>query len=100
MVAQFFVDRLFYTLHKMKHPKAIAFTATTMFAALWACPLARAISFFRQSQDYFRETSSINASNDIHFSSWLLACYAISLLVAFAFAPGEVLWLHPEVPIH
>jgi len=105
----------------MKHSKVIGFAAAVLFAALWAFPLARAVSFFRWAQEYFSETSSINASNDLHFSSWLLGCYLVSLLAAFAFAwllsrrprlwlllpaaflafaAGEVLWLRPEVPIH
>src|SRR6185503_8210627 len=77
----------------MKHSKAIGFAAACLFAAIWAFPLARAISFFRWAQDYFSETSSINASNDLHFSFWLLACYPVSLLAAFVFA-----WLHSRRP--
>ena len=105
----------------MKHSKVIGFVAAALFAALWAFPLARAISFFRWAHDYFSETSSINASNDLHFSSWLLGCSLVSLLAALAFAwllsqrprlwlllpaallafaAGEVPWLRPEVPIH
>ena len=105
----------------MKHSKAIGVAAAVLFAALWVFPVARAVSFFRWAQDYFHETSSINASNDLHFSSWLLGCYLVSLLAAFAFAwlltrrprfwlllpgallayaAGEVLWLRPETPIH
>src|SRR5688500_8281445 len=105
----------------MKHPKAVGFATAVLFAALWASPLARAISFFRWAQDYLGETSSINASNDLTFSSSLVICYTVSLTAAFAFAwllvrrprfwlllPGallayaacEVLWLRPEVPIH
>jgi len=111
----------FYAYRKMKRSKTIAIAAATLFAALWAYPLARAISFFSWAQDYFSETSSINASNELRFSSWLLACYLVSLLAAFAFAwllfrrlrfwlilpgallafaAGEVLWLRPEAPIH
>ena len=104
----------------MKHSKAIGFAAASLFAGLWAFPLARAISFFRWAQDYFSETGSLNASNDLRFSVSLLASYFVSLLAAFAFAwllsrrprlvfvlPGgliafaavEVLWLRPESPI-
>ena len=105
----------------MKLSNNIGFSAAGLFAALWAFPVARAASSFRRAQDYFRETGSINASNDLHFSSGLLGCYLASLLAAFAFAwlvtrrprlwlllpgallayaAGEVLWLRPEVPIH
>src|SRR5438552_390098 len=105
----------------MKHSKAIGFGAAVLFAAFWAIPLARAVAFFRWAQRYFSETSSINASNDLHFSFCLLDCYLASLLAVFTFAwllsrhpriwlllPGallvfaasEVLWLHPEAPIH
>jgi hypothetical protein len=106
---------------KMKHSNAIGFTAAVLFTALWALPLARAVAFFRWAQDYFGETGSLNASNDLHFSIWLLGCYLISLVAALAFAwllsrrprlwllfpaallafaAGEVLWLRPEEPIH
>lgn len=105
----------------MKARKAIGLAAAFLFATLWAFPLARAISFFRWAQDYFSETSSLNASNDLRFSTSLLASYSVSLLAAFAvvwllsrrrriafvlpvgllvFAAAEVLWLRPESPIH
>jgi hypothetical protein len=104
----------------VKKPKAIAFAIATAFAALWACPLARAISFYRSAQAYFGETASLDASEDLRFSTWLLASYAVSLLAAFAFAwlisrrpslflllpggllafaAGQMLLLHPEAPI-
>jgi hypothetical protein len=105
----------------MKQSKAIGFSAAVLFAGLWALPLARAVSFVRWAQDYLREDMTLNAANDFHYSTWLLGCYAASLLATFAFAwllvrrprfwlllPGallayaacEVLWLRPEVPIH
>src|SRR2546423_648055 len=105
----------------MKHANAIGFACATLFAALWACPLARAISFFHWAQGYFNDSQSINASNDLRFSTALLASYSLSLLAAFAlawliarrpglafvlpvglhiFAATEVLWLRPESPIH
>jgi len=105
----------------MTHSKTIGFAAAVLFAALCAFPMARAVYFYHWAQDYFRETSSINASNNLYFNSWLLACYLVSLLAAFAFAwlltrrprfwlllpeallayaAGEVLWLRPEAPIH
>lgn len=105
----------------MNHSKVIGYSTALLFAALWAFPVARAASFFHGAQDYFRETSSINASNDLRFSSTLLGCYLVSLLAALAFAwlitrhprfwlllpggllayaVGEVLWLRPETPIH
>ena len=105
----------------MKAKKAIGLVAATLFAALWAFPLARAISFFRWAQGYFSESSSVNASNDLRFSTALLVSYSISLLAAFAFAwlisgrpriafivpiglltfaAVEVLRLRPESPIH
>jgi len=104
----------------MKPSKAIGFGAAILFVALWSLPLARAISLFRESQAYFAETGSINASNDIAFSAALLSSYAVSLLAALAlawflslrphlvfllpvialvFAVVEVLRLRPESPI-
>ena len=73
----------------MKAKKAIGLAAAFLFAALWAFPLARAISFFRWAQDYFSQTSSLNASNDLRFSTSLLASYSVSLLAAFALAMGS-----------
>ena len=70
----------------MKRSKAIGLATAVLFAALWALPLVRAVSFFRWAQDYFRETGSINASNDLEFSSELLGSYLVSLLAALAFA--------------
>ena len=105
----------------MKHSQVLGLAAAILYAALWAFPLARAVSFFLWARDYFHEAMSINARNDLRYSTWLLACYAASLLGAFAFAwllarhprislllpaallafaAGEVLWLRPEVPIH
>lgn len=105
----------------MKHSKIIGLSFAMLFAAPWAFPLFRAASFLLWSRDYFHETSSINASTDLHYSSWLLGSYSISLLGAFAISwlfsrrprllllvPGaglgysaaEVLWLRPEAPIH
>ena len=108
-------------LHRsMKPSKAIGFGAAALFVALWSLPLVRAISLFRESQAYFAETGSINASNDVAFSTALLSSYAISLLAALALAwflsrrphlvflfPGaalvfavvEVLRFRPESPI-
>lgn len=104
----------------MKSSKAIGFGAAILFVALWSLPLARAISLVRESQAYFAETDSINASNDVAFSNALLSSYAVSLLAALALAwflsrrphlvfllPGvalvfavcEVLRLRPESPI-
>jgi hypothetical protein len=111
----------FYAHPSMTHSKAIGFAVATLFAALWAFPLARAISFFRWAQAYFADGQSINASNDLRFSTTLLASYSISLLAALGLAwlisrrPGlafllpvgflifaavEVLWIRPESPIH
>ena len=71
-------------------------------------------------EHYFAETASINASNDVAFSTALLSSYAVSLLAALAlawflsrrphlvfllpiialvFAVVEVLRLRPESPI-
>lgn len=104
----------------MKRSKLIGIGSAALFVALWVVPLARAISFVRWAQEYFREDGTVNASNDLHYSVWLLACYAASLILAFAFAwllyrrfrvilllPGallafaacKVMWLHPEEPI-
>ena len=105
----------------MKAKKTIGLVTATVFAALWAFPLARAISFFRWAQDYSSESSSLNASNDLRFSTALLVSYSVSLLAALAFAwllsrrlsiafvlpigflafaAVEVLRLRPESPIH
>jgi hypothetical protein len=105
----------------MKLSKTIGFSVAALLAALWAVPLARAASFVRWAQDYFSADGTINASNDLRYSVWLLACYVVSLLAAFAFAwvvarrprlllllpgafaayaAGEVIWLRPETPIH
>jgi hypothetical protein len=105
----------------MKLSKSIGFSVAALLAALWAVPLARAASFVRWAQDYFSADGTINASNDLHYSVWLLACYVVSLLAAFAFAwvvarrprlllllpgvlaayaAGEVIWLRPETPVH
>ena len=104
----------------MKRSKAIGFGAAALLGALWSLPLARAIALFRESQAYFARTGSINASNDVAFSTALLSSYAVSLLAAFAlawflsrrphlvfllpvvalvFAVVEVLWLRPEAPV-
>ena len=104
----------------MKPSKAIGFGAAILFVALWALPLARAFSLFRESHAYFAETGSINASNDVAFGTALLTSYAVSLLAALAlawflsrrphllfllpvvalvFAAVEVLRLRPESPI-
>ena len=105
----------------MKRSKAIGFAAAVVFAGLWAIPMVRAVLFFRWAQNYFHETSSINASNDLRLSLRLLGCYLLSLLAAFvfawflsrrprfwlffpaallAYAACEVLWLRPETTIH
>lgn len=105
----------------MKISKTVGFSVAALLAALWAVPLIRAASFVRWAQDFFNTDGTINASNDLHYSLWLLACYVVSLLAAFAFAwvvaqrprlllllpgafaayaAGEVIWLRPETPIH
>jgi hypothetical protein len=105
----------------MKLSKTAGFAVAGVFAALWAVPLARAASFVLVAQDVFSTEGTINASNDLRYSVWLLAGYVVSLLVAFAFAwvvawrprlllflpgafavyaAGEVIWWKPETPIH
>src|SRR5881394_2987256 len=105
----------------MKLSKTIGFSVAALLSVLWAVPLARATSFVRWAQDYFSADGTINASNDLRYSVWLLVCYVVSLLAAFAFAcvvarrprlllilpgafaayaAGEVIWLRPETPIH
>jgi len=69
-----------------KTSKAIGIGVAILFIALWARPLVRAVSFFRWAQQYFAETGSINASNDLRFSTILLLSYSISLLSALIFA--------------
>ncbi|MBN8248542.1 MAG: hypothetical protein J0L84_14020 [Verrucomicrobia bacterium] len=70
----------------LPRPKTIGLGAAILFAALWALPLARAFSLFRESRAYFAETGSINASNDVALSTALLCSYVISLLAALALA--------------
>jgi len=72
----------------MQPSKAIAYAVAVLFA-LWAFPFVRVISLFRDSQAYLAETGSINASNDLSFSSTLLVSYIISLAAAFIVA-----WLY------
>jgi hypothetical protein len=105
----------------MKLSKTIGFSVGILLADLWAVALGRAASFVRWAQDYCSADGSINASNDLHYSVWLLGCYVVSLMTAFAFSwvvarlprlllllPGafaayaadEVIWLRPETPIH
>jgi hypothetical protein len=101
--------------------KVIGIAAVVVFAALWAIPLARAVSFFQSARDYFNETNSLDASNDLRFGASLLASYSLSIVAALvlgwllsrrlhiafvlpvvllAFASVEVLWLRPESAIH
>lgn len=104
----------------MKHSKAIGIGSAVLSAAFWAIPLERAISYFRWARAYYAETCSIDATNDVCFSSSLLASYAVSLICALAlcwfllrrprlvfllpfslvaFAVIELIGLHPEAPI-
>lgn len=106
---------------RMKHSKLIGIGCAVLVATLWASPLARALSFSRWAHAYFAETRSINAANDVWFSSSLLASYVVSLLAALllawflfrssrlvfllpvglvAFAVIAVIRLQPESPIH
>jgi hypothetical protein len=105
----------------MTRANAIGLSTAVLFVALWAFPLARAVSFFGWAQDYLRADHTLNASNDFSYSLWLLVCYGISLFAALVFAwllsrkprllllipgaalavgVGEVFCLRPEEPIH
>ena len=87
---------------------------------LWCLPFARAVSFYRESCDYLRETGSSDAGGDVDFSLDLLHSYTYSLgaalavvwclsvrpriafvlpIVAVLFAAYEVLRIRPEEPI-
>lgn len=70
----------------MKVSTIIAFAAAILFAALWSVPLVRAFSLLDSSQAYFAETGSINAANDLSFSSTLVISYIVSLTAAFTVA--------------
>jgi hypothetical protein len=104
----------------MKHSKAIGIGSAVLSAMLWAIPLERAISYFLWSRAYYAESSSMDAADDVSFSSSLLASYLVSLLGALvlswflyrcsrfvflllfglvAFAAITVIKLHPEAPI-
>lgn len=91
------------------------------FAGLWSVSITRAVGFYGQARELFRETGSMNASEDLRFAGDLLTSYGLSLLAAWTLAwlvarrphvalvlPAVVLaavavrvWkLHPEAPIH
>ena len=70
----------------MKRQKVIAFAVAFLFVALWSLPLVRAVSLLRESRAYFAETGSIEAANDLSFSSSLLISYIVSLAAAFTVA--------------
>lgn len=101
--------------------KLLAIGAGVGFAGLWSVPLARAISYWRWSLGYFKETSSTDAAGDLRYSGELIEAYSISLLAAWGLVwllarrPSPLLalplvvlgvvairvWrIHPEVPIH
>jgi|HubBroStandDraft_1064217.scaffolds.fasta_scaffold292317_2 hypothetical protein len=69
---------------RMKHSKAIGIGSAILFAVLWSFPLARAITYFHWAQEYFAQTSSVDASNDVSLSRTILASYVVSLLAALA----------------
>ena len=106
---------------RMNPKNVIGIVAAILFASLWALPLSRATSFVRAARDYSNETSSLDASDDLHFATSLLLSYSLSVVASFGlawlvsrrphlafvvpaglglFAAGEVLWLHPESPVH
>ncbi len=66
--------------------KTISIGVAILFITLWVRPLVRAVSFFCWAQQYFAETGSINAANDLRYSTTLLICYSSSLLAALVFA--------------
>ncbi|MDB6023988.1 MAG: hypothetical protein JWM68_211 [Verrucomicrobiales bacterium] len=70
----------------MKASKIFGIATAILFTALWALPLARAISLFREAEEYLAETNSMNASNDVWYSSHLLVSYTVSLCAGFALA--------------
>jgi hypothetical protein len=105
----------------MNPKNVIGIVAAILFASLWALPLSRATSFVRAARDYSNETSSLDASDDLHFATSLLLSYSLSVVASFGlawlvsrrphlafvvpaglglFAAAEVLWLHPESPVH
>jgi hypothetical protein len=84
----------------MTHSKAIGIGSAVLFATLWAIPLERAISYFLWAQTYYAETASLDAADDVRFSSSLLASYFVSLLAAlglswFAFRCSRLVFLLP-----
>jgi hypothetical protein len=104
----------------MGHSKTIGIGSAVLFTALWAFPLGRAISFFRDAKSYFQETSSLDAATDLWYSKCLLESYVLSLscvlalclfvfsrprpvfLLPFflvAFSVIDLIAIHPEEPI-
>lgn len=69
----------------MKTGKVTAFGAIALFSLLWMIPLSRALSFYQWARECDVH-STINSSNDLRFSSALLASYTLSLITGFAFA--------------
>jgi hypothetical protein len=70
---------------------------------------------------HYSSEMSVNAWNDLQLSLWYLTMYTVSALlccgfawlvshhpfpsfaipgIALAYAAGEVIWMHPEQPIH
>jgi len=101
--------------------KKFGIAVAALFTGLWAYPLYRAVSYLGWARDYYHETASINAGNDLNLAWSLVASYSVAVLAALALAyvifrhPRfrlllpmgladlsviEVLWLRPEVPIH
>jgi hypothetical protein len=84
----------------IKRSKAIGFGFAVLIAALWSIPLERAISYFSWAREYFAESSSMDALNDVCFSRSLLVSYVISsvcslALCLFFFRRGCLLFLLP-----
>lgn len=53
---------------------------------LWTMPLARAMQYVGWSWQYYRETQSINASNDLTYGTALLISYEVALLISVGLA--------------
>jgi hypothetical protein len=104
----------------MNTSKAVGIGFGVLFVALWSLPLTRAAEFHQQSLEYLAEAQSLNASNDVSYSIWLLSSYGVSLLsalvVAWLFSRHprpiflipvavilytviKVIWVQPEEPI-
>jgi hypothetical protein len=65
------------------HPYSILLI---IVVGLWTMPLGRAMQHAGWSWQYYRETQSINASNDLTYGITLLISYEVGLLISVGLA--------------